>query len=273
MTSGALDGFLAFPSIRELFARQRTLATYGVALLPLTLLALLAGVLDPRTIDGVNIWAKPAKFLFSVAVFSITAAWFFGYVRPERRHAPMLRWTVFVLVAAGSLELTYLIWQAAHGLASHFNRSSTFYEIMYGVMGLGAVLLVSTSLPLAWEIARRPTDGLQREFVASVVIGLVLSFLLGGGFGGYMAQQTGHSVGFIGGHVPIFGWNRSGGDLRIVHFLGIHAQQVIPIIGMLVAVLPAKVRWPMLIGGSMAYVALAVAVFLQAIGGQPLISG
>ena len=271
MISAALNKTAPSLGVRELFARQQLLATYGVALLPLALLALLAAFRDPRTIDGVSIWAKPAKFLFSVAIFAITAAWFFGYVRPERRRTPLLRWTVFILIAAGSLELTYISWQAAHGLASHFNRSSAFYEIMYGVMGVGAVMLVSTTLPLAWEIARRPAERLRPEFVVSVVVGLSLSFLLGGGFGGYMAQQTGHSVGVVGGHFPIFGWNRSGGDLRIAHFLGIHAQQAIPILGVLVGQLPVKLRWPALVCGSMAYGLVAVAIFLQALDGRPLL--
>lgn len=254
----------------ELFARQRTLAGYGMLLMALTAVALLGQLLDPRTIDDVNVWVKPAKFLFSVAIFSLTFAWFFGYVRPERRGSWTLRAVVVVLVAAGTVELAYISWQAAHALASHFNRSSTFYEIMYALMGVAAVLLVGTTLPLAWEIARRPASGLRPDFVASVVVGLVLCFVLGGGLGGYMSQQAGHSVGAVGGTVPIVGWNRSGGDLRAAHFLGIHAQQAIPVIGTLIGGIPRRFRWPALVIGAVMYVGIAVAFFAQALAGQPL---
>jgi hypothetical protein len=257
--------------LREALHRQRTLTAYGLLLLVLTPFMLLVQQIDLRTFDDIDVWAKPTKFVFSVAVFALTTAWFFGYVRPDRRKAPSLRTIVAVIIAAGSFEIIYISWQAGHGLASHFNKSSAFYEIMYGLMGLGAVSLVAAMLPLAWEIARRPAPGLNATYAAAVVIGLVMCFGLGGGFGIYMSQQPGHAVGVMGGHAPFFGWNRAGGDLRIAHFLGIHAQQAIPILGLLIGALPPRLRWPTLIGGSLAYAALAVVLFSEATKGHPLL--
>jgi hypothetical protein len=257
----------------EFFRRQRMLSAYGMLLLILTPLMLVLQQIDLRTFDGVDVWIKPTKFVFSVAMFALTIAWFFGYVRTDRRAIPSLRAIVPVIIAAGSFEIIYIAWQAGHGLASHFNDSSVFFKIMYGLMGLGAVSIVATTLPLAWEIARRPAAGLRPDYVAAVVIGLVLCFILGGGFGIYMSQQTGHAVGVVQGHSPIFGWNRAGGDLRISHFLGIHAQQAIPILGVLIGGLSPRLRWPILVTGSLAYTALAVALFIQAYQGRPLLPG
>ena len=259
--------------VSEIIRRQPTLAAYGVLLLALTPVMLALQLFDPRTFEGIDVWAKPTKFVVSVAVFALTSAWFFGCVRLDARRARSLRTSVGVIIAAGSFEIIYISWQAGHGLASHFNRSSVFFEIMYGLMGLGAVLLVVSTLPLAWQIWRRPAPGLRPEFAAAVVIGLVLCCALGGGFGIYMSQQYGHTVGLAQGHAPIFGWNRAGGDLRIAHFLGIHAQQAIPILGVLIGHFAARLRWPALIGGSLAYVLLTVALFVQAIQGRPLLPG
>lgn len=255
----------------ELVARQALLARYGATMMLIALPVLLAQLIDPRTIQGVNVWVKPAKFLVSVGVFAVTTAWFFGYVRPERRSAPMLRAIIAVLILAGSFELIWIGWQASQGLASHFNNDTPFFAMMYALTGVFAVLLVSTTLPLAWEIARRSAPGLTGDFAAAVVIGLLLTFLLGGGLGGYMSQQLGHSVGAEGGHVPMFGWNRGGGDLRVAHFFGIHAQQAIPILGALAAGAATHVRWAVVLGGSALYAALTIAVFVQATAGKPLL--
>jgi len=96
-------------------------------------------------------------------------------------------------------------------------------------------------------------------------------FCPGRGSGIYMAQQPGHNVGSVGGHSLIFGWNRAGGDLRIAHFLGIHAQQAIPVLGLLITKMSPRLRWQTLIGGSAAYSALAIALFIQAIAGHALL--
>jgi hypothetical protein len=258
--------------VAELLDRQRPLALFGAATLLIAGFCVLLQEADPRTLaSGVNVWVKPAKFFSSVAIFSITMAWLFGYVRPERRTGPALRWTAALLIVAGTFELAWISWQGAHGLESHFNRDTLFFLIMYGFMGLFALLLVATTLPLAWEIARRPAAGLSPDFITAVVAGLVLTFLLGGGLGSYMSAQAGHSVGATGGQVPLFGWNRSGGDLRIAHFLGIHAQQALPMLAALVAGAAARIRWAVLIGGGALYVAVTLAVFGQAVSARPLL--
>jgi len=60
---------LAFPDshrwiLAELFVRQGTLALYGIALILLSLVAVMLQAVDPRLLDsGVSVWVKPAKFL------------------------------------------------------------------------------------------------------------------------------------------------------------------------------------------------------------------
>jgi F0F1-type ATP synthase assembly protein I len=270
---------LAFPGSwrwipAELIVRQGTLAMYGLTLIALSVLALILQSLDPRLLEsGVNVWVKPTKFLSSIGIFALTAAWFFGYVRPERRTSRPARATVAMVLIGGTFELLWIGWQGANGLESHFNNSTPFYSIMYALMGLFAVVLVGSTLPLAWEIARRPAHHLRSDFVAAVVAGLVLTFLLGGILGAYMSSQAGHAVGVEGGRTFLFGWNRSGGDLRIAHFLGIHAEQAIPLLAALTveAGLGQRARWAALTAGTAAYVWLTLAIFAQAVSGRALL--
>ena len=52
--------------------------------------------------------------------------------------------------------------------------------------------------------------------VLSIIIGLILAFVLGGGFGSYLGNQTSHCE--CGADrcqwLKFFGWARDGGDLR-----------------------------------------------------------
>jgi hypothetical protein len=256
----------------EFVRRQPTLARFGAGMLLLTAATLLLQQMDPRTLaSGVNIWVKPAKFAFSIALFALTAAWFFGFIRDERRSSRAMRLTVAVLVISAAAELAYILFQATQVAESHFNVSSAFHLLMYGLMGLFAVVLTATTLPMAWEIAKRPAPGLAPEMRWAVVTGLVLTFVLGAGIGGYLGAQTGHSVGTTGGTVPVFGWNRSGGDLRIAHFLGIHAEQAIPLIAVLLAPLAPPLRRIGLAAGTALYCLLTAAIFAQAVAGRPLL--
>jgi hypothetical protein len=256
----------------EFHRRQRQLARFGWTLIMLSALTALLQLVDHRLIHDVNVWVKPTKFLFSIGVFALTGAWFCGYVRPDRLQSGPIRYTVWATIIAGSFEIAYITLQASRGLDSHFNFTSSFYNAMYSLMGVGAVVLISATLPLAWEIGRRPRAGLSRDFVTAVVLGLVLTFVLGGGFGGYMSSTSGHAVGAEHGHFPIFGWNRIGGDLRVAHFFGTHFQQVLPLVAAIVAPLPTSARWTAILASAALGTTLAVAVFVQAVHGGPFMA-
>lgn len=259
--------------LRILYHRQPLLAVFGWLMLALTAAGLVLQSIDPRQLDGVEVWVKPTKFFFSVAVLYLTTAWFFGYVRPENRNRPAMLYVVWMLLVFGCLEDAWIAWQAAHGLASHFNTSTRFFSVMYTLMGILAVLGVSTFLPLAWEIARRPVANLRPDYRFAVVTGLVLSFVLGGGAGIYMGSQDGHAIGIEGGHFPIFGWNRLGGDLRVPHFFGVHMEQGLPLLAAAIATWPAPVRWFAIVMAAVIGTALAVYTFGLAITGQPFLPG
>lgn len=259
--------------IADLLERDRLLTRYGLLLLALFPIALLLQPIDPRLLaDGVDPWVKPAKFLLSLGLFALTTAWLTGYIAPDARSTPMLRANRLVIVGAATFELVYICLQAALGQESHFNRGTPVHAALYALMGIGATLLVAAMLPIALQLMRRPAAGLRPIFVFAIAAGLVLTFALGGGLGLYMGAQTSHAVGVEGQGLPLLGWNRLGGDLRVAHFLGIHAQQAIPLLGLLVRDLDGRTGWTLLIGGIALYVAITLASFAQALSGLPVLA-
>jgi hypothetical protein len=256
-------------------ARQPVLAALGLLYLALALPTLAAAVADPRLFNGVSVWAKPLKFLLSLAVYAWTLAWLTGWLGDVGRRSVSLRWLVRTVVATSLLEIAYIGLQAARGEASHFNRSTPVYDRLYTLMGATAVVLTACSAWLAWLIARRPDRTVDPLLRASAIIGLALSFVLGAGVGSYLGGQDGHWVGGTpsdAGGLPLVGWSRDGGDLRIAHFLGIHAVQAIVLLGALL------VRWRprrpalLLAAGTLLYIGLTVWTFAQAVAGRSLFS-
>lgn len=262
--------------LAELFARQRELTIFGLILLALAIIMTVAQFFDARMLGGANIWVKPARFAGSIGVFALTSAWFFGYVRPERRQSALMLVTAWMVIVAGAFEIVWISYQASQALASHFNTDSGFYTFMYALMGLFAVLLIAATVPLAWEIGRRPAPGLRSDFVLAVVIGLAITFVLGTATGAYMAAQPSHAVGAEGEGLPLFGWNRLGGDLRIAHFMGIHAEQAIALLGGMAGGLSlSRARFIVLLGAAV-WTVVALLLFVQAVSGRalwPIVAG
>lgn len=259
-------------AIPELFRRQPALATLGLLLAMLAIPAAMAAGLDQRVLDGEEVWAKPAKFLASTALFALTSAWMFGYMDPQARRGRAAAAIVAILWTTMLFEDGYISLQAWRGERSHFNFTDPLHATLYNLMGVGAVVMVTTCLIQAVLISRRPAPGLRAPFRDAVVIGLVFTFLLGGGIGGYMGAHGSHWTTAAGADtgLPLFGWSRVAGDLRPPHFLGIHAQQLVPFLGLAVPGrgFPSRLAvWAI----AAAYAAVTLAVFVQALSDQPLI--
>ncbi len=238
----------AWPS--ELLARERRLAIYGFALFALLLPMAIAGAIDERTVRELNVWIKPMKFTLSIGVLAWTTAWFIGHLKAAQRSGRAIDRIVWMLIGAGSFELAYITLQAALGQASHYNVGDAFHGAMYTLMGIGALVLTATQPMLAWQLRRHADPVRPAAYRLAVQIGLVLTFVFGAGVGmalGSLQPPSG------GATLPLFGWSLVGGDLRPAHFIGIHAEQVLPLFGFVVAASAAARAKTAVWGATLAY--------------------
>lgn len=262
-------------AITELFRREPVFAGLGLVLLVLIFPTLIAMSVDPRTLLDVSVWSKPLKFELALAIYVITLAWFAGWL-PEGM--TQTRWyRIFVRIVAFCIvaEMVWLIGAAANGVPSHFNTTSAFMTAVYGLMGLFALILTSASLVYGVVILRHRTSRLDPAFRLSVGLGLVLTFVLTTIVAGFMSGWNSH---FVGGNlsdaeaVPLMGWARDGGDLRVAHFFATHALHIIPAFGFLVSRMlnPHQGRRAVLAFSAL-FIAFVGYTFGQALMGQPFL--
>ena len=250
----------------ELDRRQALLSRSGWAALALLLLCLAAMTVDPRLIRGVSVWTKPAKFAGSFVPWFWTLAWAWGVLAPELRQGRVARAALWTTLGAGWFELGWITLRAALGLPSHF-ATDPLGQAMYTLMGIGAVALVVAAAVLGVLVLARSAPRQERTWVFAVGWGLVLAGTLGLLTGATISGHDGPYVGATpldGSAFPPFFWSRDGGDLRVAHFIGIHAMQALPALALLGASLP------MIAFAAVAWAATTLAALAAALAGLPL---
>jgi hypothetical protein len=200
----------------------------ALAAVLVTALFAAASFVDTRLFNGVSVWDKPAKFMLSFAVHMLTFAWAFALMPETERRSRSNRVLSIVFIAIMALEMAYIVFRAARGEASHFNIGSPAAALAYSLMGAGAVTLTAITFWFGWRLIRSRSDVAAHAQGTGLMLGAVLGTVAGA----YLSAQTGH---WVGGSVsdaqglPFFHWSTTGGDLRIAHFAGLHAMQVIPL--------------------------------------------
>lgn len=243
-------------------------------LISLAMVPVLAAMtIDTRSYGGEGIWLKPLKFNIALVIYLITLSFFARWMTPEQRSGRLWRGFVAVVCLCVMAELLWIGGAAALGTGSHFNVATPAMELLYNLMGLAAVTLTSASLVMGLAIRNNADTGLAPAVKLSVELGLILTFVLTVITAGYMASTTGHHVGtpVTGARVPILGWSREVGDLRVGHFLATHALHALPIWGLVAARMgDARGALTLVWAGAVVYTVLVLATFAQAIAGQPL---
>jgi hypothetical protein len=259
----------------DMFRHGPVFAATAIVLLAMMPPALAALALDPRTLNGVNVWIKPLKFEISIALYLGTLALFMAWLPQQERQARRFRVWAIVAAAAAALEMIWIGGAAYFGIASHFNRDSSFMAAIYPVMGAVAVTLTLPSLALGRAFLRHRRSSDNPAFHLSLGLGLVLTCVLTIAVAGYMSGQTGHAVGGSGGDaagLKLLGWSRDGGDLRVAHFFATHAMHFIPAFGWVVArLLPARGAQGAVWAVSTGFTAFIALVLAQAIMDRPFI--
>jgi len=258
--------------LAEIYRRDRVLAITGW--FHVGLLAIMLGLapFDSRIVTGLNPWLKPMKFAVSITLYLWTIAWFLKYLSGPRWAMRTISWGASIAMLA---EIVCIALQAARGTTSHYNDSTLFDGIVFGIMGNMIFLNTLLAIVLFILLFVRMTT-LPPTYLWGIRLG-VLVLILGSLEGLTMIFNGAHTIGLPDGGpgLPLANWSTMAGDLRIAHLLGLHALQIFPLVGYAIsrwqAGRPVTRQMSLLIAVALVYVTVVAFTFWQAMDGRPLV--
>ncbi len=209
----------------------------------LSLIFSFAGLcIDHRHISGELAWIKPCKFGISIALYGASLIWMEQYLTSGKKFFHMT--TKGALIGA-ILELGAIITQVLRGTTSHFNDATPidatlWYMVKISIMPVALAVIVLCILLMRQKNLPKVLGLSLRLGTVLTIVGLVPAIIM---ILPESAQEfitevevNGHTIGFVTGGpgIPWLGWSTVAGDLRAAHFVGLHALQVVPLMGLAV---------------------------------------
>jgi hypothetical protein len=273
--------------LSRVWRSDRTLTASALLMLGALAVFVVGLAVDPRVITGAPAWLKPAKFAISTAIYMFTLAWVFTYLSEWPRLRRIVgRGTAVIFIA----EVAIIALQAWRGTTSHFNVSTPLDGALFAFMG--SAILFQTLLSVSVAVALWRQSFQDRAVGWALRLGMVIT-IAGAFTGGLMTRPTEgqlaqvavtHQMPIVGAHtvgapdggpgLPGVGWSVRHGDLRVPHFIGLHALQVLPILVWLLTrgrVDESRRARLAIVAGS-SYAALFFVLVSQALRGEALIN-
>lgn len=266
---------------------HRPLVALAMVMGLLAVLCLIGLLVDQRQITGAAAWLKPLKFALSVGIYGLTLSRLLALMPVRRR----LSWWLGTIAAVFlATEMVIIVGAAIAGTTSHFNVATPFAAALWTTMAVSIVIVwVATTVvaALLWraDLGDRGRVVAIRAGLVIAIIGMGVAFLMTGPQGTQISHYQGvigaHTVGAVDGGpgLPLVGWSTENGDLRIPHFVGMHALQLLPVAAFVLELMARRVtalrsvviRWRILGVLILLYVALLAVLTLQALAGQSIV--
>lgn len=212
---------------------------------------------------GVNAWFKPLKFAISTFLFVWAMAWYCHYL--VNFQVVFYNWTVILLLG---FEIVYIAWMAGNGDISHYNQRTPIYSFLFSLMAIAATVVTLYTGYIGIIFFVQPFPNLPDYYVWAIRLSLFI-FVVFAFEGFVMGAKLSHSVGLVNDNSDMYvvGWSKKVGDLRIAHFIGMHALQVLPILSYY---LLKNTKFTFLL--SFFYGFLALVTLIHALNGKPIVT-
>jgi hypothetical protein len=102
---------------------------------------------------------------------------------------------------------------------------------MFSLMGAAISIFTIYTAYIGWLFFTTDFPQLPIQYVWAIRLGIVL-FVIFAFEGGMMGAKLSHTIGAPDGTpgLPLLNWSVTHGDLRVAHFIGMHALQILPLL-------------------------------------------
>lgn len=248
--------------IEQLKCRNEVLFYFGLANLLVALVFLVLGYTTANMLNGINAWFKPFKFALATVLYCWAMLWYCHYL--QNFNTTLFNWTIIFTLG---FEVIYIAFRAGRAELSHYNFSTPLSGTLFSVMVLAATAATLYTGYIAILFFANSYPALPGYYLWSIRFALVLFVIFafeGFAMGAGQSHTVGGSDDSLG--IPILNWSRKFGDLRIAHFIGMHALQILPLLSFYVL---RNTKAVFLI--SALYGCFAVFTLVQALQGIPFL--
>jgi hypothetical protein len=248
--------------VEELKHRNLLLYYFGCCCFVAAIICILIMLISNQKVMGINSFVKPCKFFLSSGIFAWTMGWLMYYLEEENK----VMWFNWVVIIVLAFETIYIALQAARGQLSHFNISSAFSGLMFSLMGIAISVMTAWTGYIGYLFFVKSFPALPDAYTWGIRLG-ILFFVIFAFQGGIMATKLSHTVGAADGSagLPLVNWSKQYGDLRIAHFVGMHALQLLPLFGYYIS---RSVKITVI--AALLYFTITILILVQALMGKPL---
>ncbi len=248
--------------IQNLKSRNESLFYFGLICLLLSIIFLILTKTTNTKVYEINAWYKPFKFAFSTLTFAWAMLWYCHYL--PNFNIKLFNWSVIILLG---FEIFYIAFQAGRGQLSHYNISTPVYATLYSLMAVAAALVTIYTAYVGILFFTNSFPELPNYYVWGIRLGILI-FVTFSFEGFFMGSRLNHSVGALNNNSNLFiiGWSKTVGDLRVAHFIGMHALQILPLLSFYI-LKNTKATFVL----AFLYSLLALLALIQALKGKPLI--
>ncbi len=251
--------------IKDIQRRNKVLFWFGSLLLLIVVISFLGSIFSESVILGTNAYSKSFKYSFSSWITCWSLSWILYYLQSSK----IKKSVSWILGFSLFFENLIILIQSFRGEPSHYNMTTPLNSLLSVLIIFLMLIFSLTLLRVCVLFFNQQKFPLSQHYTWGVRYGILIFITSSILIGGLMFGMMGHTIGGYDGDMglPILNWSTKFGDLRVAHFLGVHALQIIPLLSYYVFKKKNSVIY-----FSILYIILIIVFLIMAFSELPLLS-